>query len=252
MPQPLSSFYYQIQIIMTVITYTRNVSFNMQAKSPTLSSGICKSLRVSFGVINAVSNSSTENSTCIFKRCLKTCQAQKSEKGKKEVLGKAHLQKNSIFCKQTMLTCKKFSTDANSHMDRRLHRGSWDGSGCPTKGVTILLHCCCSERCDDEEDDVSLLSSSSCRSFFLFGFAFTFCSTANCCILAAARKVQARVGRLLLAVGVSFAVVGISFRAEEEETVSFWGWGLEGIEGEGDEIRSSDIVEEIECVRKKE
>lgn len=42
-------------------------------KAPTLSKGICISLNVSLGVRRAVSNSSAENSTEIFKRGLNTC-----------------------------------------------------------------------------------------------------------------------------------------------------------------------------------
>ena len=42
-------------------------------KAPTFSKGICISPNVSLGVSKAVSNSSAENSTEIFKRCLKSC-----------------------------------------------------------------------------------------------------------------------------------------------------------------------------------
>uniref|UniRef100_A0A2P2LR16 Uncharacterized protein n=1 Tax=Rhizophora mucronata TaxID=61149 RepID=A0A2P2LR16_RHIMU len=78
------------------------------------SKGICISPNVSLGAIKAVSNSSAENSTCIFNRRLKTC--------------------------------KKLSIEANSHVERRFHLGHCAGSeGIPTSGVTIVLlpplHC---------------------------------------------------------------------------------------------------------------
>lgn len=41
----------------------------------------------------------------------------------------------------SQLTCKKFSTEANSHIVRRFHRGNCDGDGGSTSGVTILPHC---------------------------------------------------------------------------------------------------------------
>lgn len=46
--------------------------FNFKNTKPTFNKGICISDKVLLGVIKAVSNSSAENSTAIFKRGLKT------------------------------------------------------------------------------------------------------------------------------------------------------------------------------------
>ena len=51
--------------------YTKLMLENNEKRAPTFNKGMCTLARVLFGVIKAVSNSSAENSTFIFKRGLK-------------------------------------------------------------------------------------------------------------------------------------------------------------------------------------
>lgn len=142
------------------------------------------------------------------------------------------------------LTCKKLSTEANSHIDRIVHRGNRDGGGGPTSCVTILLHCsfCCGD--------------SSCRCSFFFGLAASD-GAAAAWSRAAARIVHARDGRLLLLTGgvgvvaaVSFWTIGASLR---ELWLGVWFPGEQdrslGI-GEGEEASRVMVVGEIRRVRR--
>jgi len=117
-------------------------------------------------------------------------------------------QRNGVKQETKQLTFKKLSTEANSHMDRRLHLGNCAGSGGATSCVTILLlpplHCsfCCTED-----------SSKCCCCSCFFGFCFrSITASCCCCSLAAARIVQARDGRLLLLTGGVWVRASASFR----------------------------------------
>lgn len=216
-----------------------STNFAVQIQVPTFSNGMCMSLKVSLGVIKAVSNSSTVNSQWIFNSGQKTCSSQKQKlKSQNATICKILLTE----IKPPKLTCKKLSTDASSHFDRRFQRGNWEGDGSSTSVVTILLHCCCWG------------DSSFCCSFFGFGFRSTTVWAAKS--RSAARMVQAREGRFLLAVGCSLLVVVVvvgSFSAIRSSLavlglgLSMWesGSGEDRSQGIGGGEESCDMVGEI-------
>lgn len=113
-------------------------SKNQEGKAPTFNKGMCTSLNVSLGVRRAVSNSSAENSTDIFKRGLNNCKTKQTHN---MGMHNNHQVQNRKDQSYEALTCRKLSTEANSHMDRSFHRGNCDGEGGSTSVVTILLHC---------------------------------------------------------------------------------------------------------------
>lgn len=92
----------------------------------------------------------------------------------------------------------KFSTEANSHIDRRFHRGNCEGDGGSTSGVTILLYCD---------------GGGGGESSFFAGASF-FTGAGEEWRREAARMVHAREGRVLLVVGGGGAAAVSSFESE--------------------------------------
>jgi len=177
---------------------------------------------VSFGLRRAVSNSSAENSSEIFKSGLNSCNNKNTIKIQafqhKTKNNTTQMKKNHIL----KLTFKKLSTEANSHIDRSFHRGNCDSDGGSINGVTILLHCDGGEGEDSGESSLSLsLTRSRCRRCSFLGFRSI--TGGDEYRRWAARIVHARDGRLLLVVGGGGAVAVSSLgTASSTAVVGFW------------------------------
>lgn len=169
---------------------------------------MCISAKVLSGVNKAVSNSSAENSALIFKIGLKTYQQNKHlillhNKLRKPRNTKISIKTGTLHqISKFQLTFKKLRIEANSHMDRILHRGNCSGSGSITNWVTILLHCL-SCGGDGGGDSASLGGGRNFLFCFLCAATITASAAAAAWSLAAERRVQALAGLSLLTTLVS-------------------------------------------------